>query len=103
MPSRLGWKKAVLLAIVSLAHAGLLYSFSAGQSKPRLTVAASNKNPYVIVQASISLLKKENLFRFTLQLFLPASFCILATFLVLNSLFQSVFLKIMEIGYEYAN
>ena len=60
MPSRPRWKKALLLAIVSLAHAGLLYSFSAGQSNSRLPAAASNKNPRVIVQASISLLKKEN-------------------------------------------
>lgn len=60
MPVWQDWKKIILLAVVCLAHAGLLFSFSSGQSKPGITNAASNKNPPVVVLAFTSLLKPEN-------------------------------------------
>lgn len=46
--------------MVCLAHTGLLFSSSAGQSRPNFTTAASNRNTSVVVRASISLLKPQN-------------------------------------------
>ena len=60
MPSGPGLRKIVLLAVVCIAHAGLLFSFNAGQRKSNPAGSTSERNTYIVVSTAVGLPKSDS-------------------------------------------